>query len=352
MIDWQRLKQREDSEHEQALVRIVVLLGVLLYCFSYSLIRHMEGNSLGFAVLGIHLLAACGIFAHIYWSPEISPVRRTAAMLLDMVLGSAVLYLMGEMVAIFFFIYLWVSTSNGLRYGANYLYAATLTSVACFAVVLSYSEFWSQHRAIGAGLILAQLFFPLHFSVLLSRLSAANSNLSRALQQTERLASTDDLTGLPNRSSLFNFLNGTIADADRNGSSFSVLFIDIDGFKEFNDKHGHAVGDELIKAIAGRIRHQIRKDDIFARIGGDEFVGILRNIEDKEAKRIAQSIVESVQKTFKIDELRLEASVSIGIATFPVDGHSSDSLLSRSDMAMYHAKRSGKNTVHAYSRAS
>lgn len=352
MIDWQRLKKREDSEHEQALVRATVLFLVLCYFGIYSLFSNEPISALGLMAVSTHFAYSLLVFGHIYFKPQINPTRRVISMVFDMITGSMALYLLGEMSAIFFFLYLWVSISNGLRYGQFYLYLATATSAICFSIVLAYSDFWGNNISIGTGLLLALILLPVHFSVLLNRLSKANSNLNSMLKQTKRMASTDDLTGLPNRNSLFSCLNGTIEEANQTGSSFSVLFVDIDGFKEINDCYGHNVGDELLKAVAGRIKHQIRKDDTFSRIGGDEFVGILKNIEDSGAKRIAESILQSIQKPFQIDDLKLEASVSIGIATFPIDGHSSDSLLSRSDMAMYHAKRSGKNTVHSYSRAS
>ena len=168
-----------------------------------------------------------------------------------------------------------------------------------------------------------------------------------AENQMREMATHDSLTGLPNRVQLIDQLEARINLAAGTGGSFAVLFIDLDGFKAVNDGLGHEAGDILLKQVAMRLRTSIRDNDLAARIGGDEFVVTLMDVENRETiENRARVILDSLTNRFSLGE-DLEAQIggSIGVAVYPTDGGSVDKLLKNADKAMYEVKESGKNNV-------
>jgi diguanylate cyclase (GGDEF)-like protein/PAS domain S-box-containing protein len=171
----------------------------------------------------------------------------------------------------------------------------------------------------------------------------------RASDEALRLATTDSLTGLPNRSLFQDRLHQVVSQARREQQSFALLFADLDHFKEVNDSLGHAVGDDLLIVIAHRLRQAVREMDTVARLGGDEFVVLLPNISRDNALELADRLVQQLHEPMDLDgtpEYRPQASV--GMVMFPDDGDSADDLLRHADQAMYAAKRAGRNQLQAY----
>ncbi len=159
----------------------------------------------------------------------------------------------------------------------------------------------------------------------------------------QRLASYDALTGLANRATLYHRLDAALADAPGNGSRYAILFIDLDHFKPVNDRFGHHVGDELLKAVAKRMTHILREDDLIGRIGGDEFLVLLNGHAPAEyAATVAQKLIARVSEPFHLGGQTLRIGASVGIALYPEDGTDSQCLLEQADAAMYEAKRSGR----------
>ncbi|MBA4709076.1 diguanylate cyclase domain-containing protein [Aquitalea aquatica] len=164
--------------------------------------------------------------------------------------------------------------------------------------------------------------------------------------QIHHLAHHDLLTNLPNRALFTERLSQVVAQAHRNQSHFTLLFIDLDHFKPVNDTYGHAVGDLLLQAAANRMRACTRESDTIARLGGDEFIVILPgagSIED--ASRIAEKIVHALKQPFSIKQQDIQISCSIGGAIYPVHGMNEDQLMQHADQAMYRAKTAGRNQV-------
>ncbi len=163
------------------------------------------------------------------------------------------------------------------------------------------------------------------------------------------MATHDTLTGLLNRASFFNRLNIELSYTSRIGKRLTVMILDIDWFKKVNDLLGHNIGDKLLQAVARRIKKVLRKTDIIARMGGDEFMILLPDIERKEdAEEVAKKILESVREIFIIDNYKLSTTVSIGIAFYPEHGEDEERLMLSADKAMYEAKRSGRNRYVVY----
>ncbi len=158
------------------------------------------------------------------------------------------------------------------------------------------------------------------------------------------LANHDALTGLPSLRLCKDRLDQSLAEARRNRQTSAVMFLDLDGFKEINDEHGHEVGDLVLKVIADRIKAEIRETDTVARIGGDEFVIILSSLPEVAiAERIAASLIEQAAQDIHIERIRLNVSSSIGIALYPDNGTTAEQLIRAADKAMYQVKRAGKN---------
>jgi len=170
----------------------------------------------------------------------------------------------------------------------------------------------------------------------------------RALE-IHHLAHHDTLTGLPNRRLLEDRLRHALAMAEREGRSLAVLFADIDNFKVVNDTLGHEVGDDLICLIAGRLIATVRSMDTVARWGGDEFVVIIENIASPaEVTSISEKIVTAIGQPVTLDNNLLCVGVSIGISLFPDDGHDSVTLIKNADIALFEAKRRGRNAFHFF----
>jgi diguanylate cyclase (GGDEF)-like protein/PAS domain S-box-containing protein len=170
-------------------------------------------------------------------------------------------------------------------------------------------------------------------------------------EELTHMALHDALTGAANRVLLRDRCEQALARAERHGSKVAMLAIDLDRFKEVNDSFGHQFGDELLKAVVGRLSATIRATDTLARVGGDEFVCLLEDVHSpSHAERIAATILESLAQPFMIQGVPVQAPVSIGLALSPDDGMSSDELRRHADAALYQAKQIGRNQYVRYAK--
>ena len=165
----------------------------------------------------------------------------------------------------------------------------------------------------------------------------------------EYIAYHDGLTGLPNRVLLMDRLRHAASRADRAGTRMAVLFIDLDRFKTINDSLGHAIGDAVLQAVAGRLKALVRDEDTLSRLGGDEFVVLLESVRDSQAAAmVAEKIIQTLEKMLHIGNYPLHVSASVGISVYPEDGRDAETLLKHADAAMYKSKERGRNTFHFY----
>ena len=161
------------------------------------------------------------------------------------------------------------------------------------------------------------------------------SEIHHSRKKMAYLASYDTLTNLPNRSLLFKQLEQSIISMKKKEEHGMLLFIDIDYFKEFNDRYGHQVGDKVLQTVAEKIASICRDEDILGRLSGDEFLLISENVNNKEAiDRIIEKIQNIFKKPHKIDNLSLHISVSIGVALYPENGNTPEALINAADQAM------------------
>jgi diguanylate cyclase (GGDEF)-like protein len=161
---------------------------------------------------------------------------------------------------------------------------------------------------------------------------------SQMLQEARHRGHHDALTGLANRVLFDQIVDHQLLICARNGDPLAVLYIDLDGFKSVNDTHGHATGDELLREVAARLKSGIRSSDLAARLGGDEFAIVLVNTGIRAAATAAGKLADGVSAPYRIGQLTIEISASIGIASYPDSGTSSEALLHSADQTMYKAK--------------
>ncbi|MGC2456841.1 MAG: EAL domain-containing protein [Gallionellaceae bacterium] len=181
--------------------------------------------------------------------------------------------------------------------------------------------------------------------------------ISAAIDITERksieknihfLAYYDVLTGLANRALLHDRLYQVMAAAHRDRQKFSLLFLDIDRFKYINDSLGHAMGDRLLQFVARRLMKCVREGDTVSRIGGDEFVVLLRETDQSGAVHVAEKILKSLADAYEIEGTQISTYASIGISVYPTHAGDIDTLIRNAEMAMYHAKSEGRNNCQFY----
>jgi len=178
----------------------------------------------------------------------------------------------------------------------------------------------------------------------------ADTQLLERHQQLDHLAHHDQLTGLPNRLYLAAHLPGAIEEAKKAGTMLAVLFLDLDRFKHINDSRGHETGDKLLKTVAQRVRSTVRTQDVVIRMGGDEFVVILKGVKETgQVSETAERINQALGAPMVVDGRTLVTTVSIGVALYPHDGLDMGELLRHSDSAMYQAKDRGRNNFQVFS---
>ncbi len=220
-----------------------------------------------------------------------------------------------------------------------------------------FEDVTERHRAEEA-LLRAHEDLELRVVERTAELASANTQLQeevfermQAEQRIWHIAHHDGLTGLPNRTLLHDRLQQALAQAQRGRHRVAVMFLDLDRFKNVNDSLGHAVGDELLKHVAERLKSVVRAVDTVSRLGGDEFVVVLHTMSSPEdAVQVAEKILGALAPAVSIDSHQLHATPSIGISIFPDDGDEVFDLMKNADTAMYHAKAAGRNNFQFFSR--
>lgn len=204
---------------------------------------------------------------------------------------------------------------------------------------------WVDHAL---GLMRDEAGLPLYFVSQFANVTEARS----AREALHFMATHDPLTQLVNRRELIDRMSRLLAHTPRTGTRLGILYLDLDGFKPVNDEFGHAIGDQLLVEVATRLAAQVRSEDYVGRMGGDEFVVVLRAIQTADdARGIARKLIDAVEVPFAIEGRSLRVSASVGIAVAE-PGEDPDLVLRRADEALYAAKRSGRSTMRLYDRES
>ena len=200
------------------------------------------------------------------------------------------------------------------------------------------------------GQLTGYLFFrSIHYAIERHKLLM---ELCEARKHEQYLAYYDTVTKLPNRQHFFSNFQNQLNLAKRNKSQVAILFLDLDDFKKVNDNYGHHYGDLFLLEIAERCKKLLRKSDLIARFGGDEFVIALYNISQlSDVENVAHKMLASFSEPVVIESNKLAISASIGISIYPTDGSDIDQLINNADKAMYVAKSEGKNSIKHYNES-
>jgi diguanylate cyclase (GGDEF)-like protein len=216
-------------------------------------------------------------------------------------------------------------------------------------VVAMYQDYGPIARAAESAFLpvagIFEVVLLLLFVVLVPILRRVTKRIQRQMDEIEYRALYDELTGLPNRTLFRDRAQQAIASARREGGSASVLFLDVDRFREVNDALGHDAGDALLCEIGGRLGAVLRETDTLARLGGDEFSVLLPGTGVEDATLLAARVHEALEPAFALGEFPLDVASSIGIASFPEHGEDVDALLQHADVAMYVAKDAHAGTA-------
>src|SRR6185436_9029500 len=171
-------------------------------------------------------------------------------------------------------------------------------------------------------------------------------------RRMETMATTDGLTGLTNHRTFQERFGDLLERAARHGHRAAVLLCDVDHFKKVNDNYGHPIGDEVLRRVAKVLQEVPRKIDVPARYGGEEFAVLLDNVDVAQAKAVAERIrIEISKLVIESEKGPLSVTESIGVAAFPDDGRDRATLIERADLALYHAKHTGRNRVVTWAKA-
>jgi len=248
------------------------------------------------------------------------------------------------------------------RLSTRELMTVTLYTLAAYALVINLLMHWRPESIQNVqqewfNWMLLALTLPWFSMIggrirdLRDRLRERKRELQDAIGTIQAMATRDEVTGLYNRAFFTESLGHALAQAQRHDRSLALLLIDVDRFKLINDSLGHAVGDEALREIGGRIAGCVRGSDLVARLGGDEFVALIESVSAPQAlHEIAQKIIEAVARPLELDRRELALSVSIGVVTMPGDGSDAATLMRNADVAMYRAKAQGRNRYSFYTR--
>lgn len=340
---------KDSNEREHALVRLgmavaAVLIGIPVYALSddVSVIKRLLPVGIGYVLYSALIVWLTGR------SAALNEKRLALTTIFDPMLLGAVLYFGGKPAVPFLWGYFWYIVGAAGRYGRTWLLVSTAASMVSLGLVIAAEPYWNREWVFGIGLILAFVGTAIYLSVLLGRLASLNLQL-------KEMATHDPLTGLATRTLLDEFLANTISRCDRERIPAALLVIDLDGFKPINDNFGHRVGDKLLQRFAREVERNLRGHDLFARVGGDEFVIMLNDANARESvTRVSTMVLETLDAIDMIDGHRIDVSASVGIVIYPLTGQrklaSANELLDLADAAMYEAKRKGGRCVCHSSR--
>ena len=243
------------------------------------------------------------------------------------------------------FIYLWAIVGNGLRYGRRYLFAGMILGVVSYLLMVANTPYWRDDIYLALGYLVCMIILPFYFTVMLNKINTSNAELVKLTEKLQIMAMHDSLTGLPNRVLFQESLEHALSMAQRRRERLAVLFIDLDGFKEINDTHGHPSGDVVLKTVASRLLSLVRKSDLVARFAGDEFMVLLNDANREKVNLIAHKLISEISASIVIADCTLAVTASIGIAVYPESGTTVAEIMAKADTAMYQCKQQGKNRI-------
>ncbi len=338
-------------QHEmiQAYVRILFIFTLLLFIFYTT--QSSSEQLAGVASTASYYTFVFLIFSilHLVGLKKIPNqnilLRKIAILFVDIFSVTLGVWVYGENGIIFNPLYIWIIIGYTIRFGKTFFPISLGATYFAITILAMYHPFWVNNISLITALIIAVTVIPLFVLKLQEEIRKKNIRLGQLLKEMEHQANHDMLTTLPNRhffySRLHEFMEGS--------SDFSLLFIDLDGFKEVNDKFGHEHGDDVLQEVAKRLKKCFGDDHFIARLGGDEFVCIYNEINQEQLSLQVKNLLQNIVKPYGIDNKISGISASIGVSQYPLDTNDSFELKNFADRAMYQAKKNGKNQMVYYS---
>src|SRR5574340_122954 len=337
-------------ELTQCHIRVFVALPILIvwYLFWYAQTGNAEANA-GLVGLCVFYAFALAHWAHVKRYPGVYPLRRIMAITMDQLGCFMGMLLTRELGTIIVFLHLWISLGNGIRFGVKWMALSAGLASAGLIALGQVSDYWSQHPMWIISLVLLNTAIPAYVASLIRGFLDGRARLAQYAVHMEQMALKDGLTGLPNRAALLDEFGKASAHARRMGSAIAVLYFDLDGFKQVNDRLGHAQGDMLLKKAADCANAALRGEDVLARVGGDEFVVLLRVYDSgKRARKVAERIRQSIASIEAIEGNTVHVTASVGMVVasgLDADHLGAERILHEADLNMYAAKKDGKNQI-------
>jgi len=325
-------KYQSRPEREQAVFRSTLGVVAFLAYWCYAAGDMDRRARITLLIIGLYVVFGWVTLIALSVRPALSMRRLTVTTIVDQGIVIGALALGGRAALPLLFVVFWFLVGSGCRYGKRPLMLSCSIPVVGMTGLMMWQPWWIVNREAGVGLLLAVVATSFYMYVLVNKL--------------ERWAATDPLTGLLNRSSFEQVVEQARVNEKATDGLSAVLLIDLDGFKEINDKLGHGVGDELLRKFAANLVGACRHGDVIARLGGDEFVIFVRHLRSLDDAQTIANRIHQASYAIDFEGESLVVTASIGIC--PMEGSTKEKilpvtqLLQRADRAMYRAKSNGR----------
>ncbi len=328
----------EKDELSQAFARVLWLAFLSVYfCFTDH-IAELTFTVVSYVVVSVLWYAWVRIDPDRSW-------RKYASLCTDQFLITWGLWHLGPLHIGIFLLYFWVIIGNGYRYGSKLAWLSSGVALLGITIMIFFSPDWREQMSHAAEIVVAFALVTGFTYKILSRLEdeiVQRQEFEVKANRAEGKAKQDSLTGLCNR----DFVNDWLEKKYRANSRVTILFLDLDNFKEFNDNYGHHVGDQVLINISKRLTNCIRDDDVVCRYAGDEFVILLNDEDPDTIKEIGRRVRSALNQSVELEDgQRLTVTASIGVAVMGIHGFTPTTTLRNADAAMYMAKRQGRNRM-------
>lgn len=335
------MKEQNNNYQEEKKYAIKRLLFLIVLTFLSFIFFELTGDELvsnlflsSMVLVGLVLVSLFYYAFITRYSDLLSVYRKSVLIILDIVVLTLLVGIYEQYGIYFLPFYAWIVMWSGSSFGIRYFYVSIVTVAVAGASLLMYSSYWMLHYDIILAFSITTFLLPLFFLKDTVRVHEKNEKLAQELTSTEVDANTDSLTGIANRK----VYKEEMKNALKSREFFALLFIDLNKFKVINDKHGHHVGDEVLREVTRRLNHVLGKEDFLARLGGDEFVIITKRMKvflPKFIKKLENGVIGQ----HRVGDVLVNISLSIGISMCPDDDKTEMLLSKYADEAMYAAKK-------------
>lgn len=341
-----KLYRHELIQARLRIFSIFVVLVVIYYISNFLENKMFDYMHCALLCAFIFLFIAIVFFAFLKTFPrKYVSSRKYIILFIDILSITLGVFIFNDKGIIFNPLYIWIIVGYTIRYGKRFFLASIVGIYVAIGVLASYHTFWIENTQLTIAVLFAVTIIPIYVLTLYEDIQKKNTELEMLLKKTKHIANHDVLTNLPNRHFFYSELNATI----EKNEPFYLLFFDLDGFKDVNDKYGHEAGDNVLIDVANRLKKDFGDDNFVARLGGDEFVSIYKKHDYKEFISNVEKSLQDIIKPYGVNEDIDGISVSIGISQYPYDSEESFKLKNFADKAMYQAKKDGKNRMVFYS---